>query len=165
MRQLEQFTHEVMELGLRYEYERGPAQVHSLEDAQRGGLNCVALVHLWIALQGVVLSPSLQCTELYFDQSLTKVERSQARPGDLAWLGRQSNTNPRTFMPVYSAGRLLNWHEFPINHVGIIVSDPQQHLRVMHVSQTAGTVVVSSLAELAKTPRYAVLHEVTRLKP
>jgi cell wall-associated NlpC family hydrolase len=162
---MQQFAQEVVRLGLRYEYEQGPNHVRTLDDAVAGGINCVSLAHLCIARQtGVFLSPRLKCTELYFDNQFQHLDSAQALPGDLAWLGRRSNSQPADFVPRYQGDTLLNWSDFAVNHVGIVVSNPSQPLQIMHASQYAGTVIISSLAELAANPRYAVLYGLSRLK-
>ena len=162
---MEKLVEQVLGYNLAYDFERGPREVRSFDDARRGGLNCVALAHLVVADQfGVVLPDYLQCTELFFDRTYTKpVRKTDVRPGDLAWLGRSSATSPHTFMPVYHGGRLLNWDAFPINHVGIVVSDADEPMRILNASQYDESVVVSSLEDLQKRPRYSHLHGLSRV--
>lgn len=153
----------------RYEFWQGPAEVRSITDAQRYGLNCIALAHLAInRLFDVELPPELHCAELYADtQYFTRVDDLAAtRRGDLLWFGiADPAIEPEAFVPAYQDGMLVNWRDFPVKHVAIHTGeqDEQNDPLLLHASPHAKTNVVWPLRQFAEHPRYRVYYGASRL--
>jgi hypothetical protein len=153
----------------RYDFNRGPAEVRSIEDARIGGLNCISLAHLALRdLFGVDLPPELHCAELYRDtehfESVPDIEEVQR--GDLVWFGIAGATlQPDEFRPIYEDGILINWRSFPVKHVSVFtgVRDDQEDPLLLHTTHLTGTNVVWPLRRFSKYRRYQKMFGITRL--
>lgn len=154
----------------RYDFWQGPAEVRSITDAQRSGLNCIALAHLAInKLFEVELPPELHCAELYTDtQYFTRVDDlAEARRGDLLWFGVANPViEPAAFVPLYRDGMLVNWRDFPVKHVAVHTGkrDEQDEPLLLHASQEDSTNVIWPLPEFAKrNKRWEKFYGISRL--
>ena len=153
-----------------YNFWLRPGDVPDMAVAERKGLNCVVLAHLVMKdLFGYTLPSDLRCTEMFLDsQHLTRsahLDLSKLQQGDLLWFGvGRPDYVVDAFAPRYDeTGHLLNWREFPINHVGIhtgefINNDPL----VLHSAAGENT-TIWPLSSFAEIPRYQKLWGVSRL--
>lgn len=153
-----------------YEFWRGPAEVRSIADAKRHGLNCIALAHLAInKLFEVELPPELHCAELYTDkQYFTRVDNlADARHGDLVWFGiADPPIEPEAFVPLYQNGMLVNWRNFPVKHVAIHTGkhDKQGEPLLLHASQKDNTNVIWPFSQFAeRNRRWQKFYGISRL--
>jgi hypothetical protein len=154
----------------RYAHSQGPPRVRSRRDAVRGGVNCVALAHLVIRdLFGVELAPGLQSFELFSDRAdfepVPAWSRLQA--GDLLWFGTDDPSVPLTaFTPRYLAGDLVNFRDFPVNHVAICTGtqDATGDDLLLHASSADGTNSLWPTRKFLDYPRYQRLYKITRLR-
>lgn len=153
----------------RYDFDQGPKQVRSREDALRGGNNCVALAHLALGdIFGRELDPSKHCYEMFSDreQFATVTAVGDMRLGDLAWFGVSRPPVPiEKFEPEYDGtGYLLNWQDFAVNHVAIYTGLMQDGEPLfLHASPTDGTNVIWPLSRFAEHSRYEQIHRISRL--
>lgn len=154
---------------LRYVFSQGPARVRSWDDARRDGLNCVALAHLVIRdLFGCPLPAGSQALELFHDlDHFEPVPPAGAlRPGDLVWLGTARPRVPLDeFVPRYQDGELLNFADFPVNHVAVCTGEhaAQDHL-MLHASPLEGTTALWPLRRFQDHDRYRVIYGIRRLR-
>lgn len=151
-----------------YDFTKGPTVVTSPEAARRLGINCVSLAHLALRdLFGYTLPPELLCTEMYFD---TEHLRSVPRPadlqtGDIIWLGTESAMKPGDFQPIYEGRELVNWHDFPINHMAIVTGARNKrgdHL-LLDASERNGTPKITPMRSFANYWRHGTVHGASRL--
>jgi hypothetical protein len=155
----------------RYVHSQGPPRVRSRADAARSGVNCVALAHLVIRdLFGFELPPALQSFELFND--LTDFEPVPATygllPGDLVWFGTDHpSVALRDFTPRYLAGELVNFDDFPVNHVAICTGsqDDTGDYLLLHASHRDGTNSVWPMRRFRDYDRYRRVYAITRLCP
>ena len=116
-----------------YNFWRGPTEVRTREDAERG-INCVTLAHMALARLGVRLPSELHANEMFLDTRCSTRYMLSApddlrlwRPGDVVFFGLdQSNHAAERFVPQYSQdGRhdLMNWVKSPIRHVAVVVDE------------------------------------------
>ena len=113
-----------LEPGYRYDFNQGPKEVRSPEDALRSGINCVSLAHLAIKdLFDYELPSELHCAEMYRDtEHFVAVDADEPLlQGDLFWFGiKNPKIQAEEFKPVYDhSGNLINWFENPIKHVAM----------------------------------------------
>ena len=145
--------------------------MRSRADAARGGVNCVALAHLVIRdLFGAQLPPELQSFELFND--LADFEAVPAgyglEAGDLVWFGRdQPGVALRAFTPRYVAGELVNFDDFPVNHVAICTGsrDDAGDYLLLHASSREGTNSAWPMRRFLGYDRYRRVYATTRLRP
>jgi hypothetical protein len=153
----------------RYVLKQIPDKVRSRDDALACGLNCIALAHLVVAdLFGYRLPDDLQCVELAFDDhEFEEVDSiDELMPGDLIWFGTNGPTvGLKDFVPRYAGGDLLNFDEFPINHVGIATGDWEDgDALVLHASPVDGTNAIWPLRRFSEYQRYGTIYKITRLR-
>jgi len=153
----------------KYDFEQGPKQVRSREDAIRYGNNCISLAHLAIGdIFGRELDPGKHCYEMFTDDqqfAAVKAVRDM-RLGDLAWFGFSRPPVPLDkFVPQYDdTGYLLNWRDFAVNHVAIYTGLMQNgEPLLLHASPTDGTNVLWPLGKFAEHSRYEQIYRVSRL--
>jgi len=152
----------------RYAFLSGPDVVRSIEHALEHGNNCVALVHLAIKEYfGYDLPSDLHCAELYQDsRHFEKLDDlAELEFGDLVWFGvKNPSISPAEFVPVYEDGRLVNWREFPIKHVGINVSQGSEgEPEILHATFVEGTNTVWPLSKFGHYPKYSQTYGASRL--
>ena len=155
----------------RYVRSQGPLRVRSRADAARGGVNCVALAHLVIRdLFGVDLPPQLQSFELFND--LADFEPVPAgyelEAGDLVWFGTDQPGVPlRDFTPRYAAGELVNFDDFPVNHVGICTDsrDDTGDYLLLHASCRDGMNSAWPMRRFGEYDRYRRVYAISLLRP
>ncbi|MBL7500904.1 hypothetical protein I6A84_13720 [Frankia sp. CNm7] len=155
--------------GFRYVFSQGPARVRCRQDALRDGLNCVALAHLAIRdLFGYALPASFQSVELFGDARHFEPvpELADLRAGDLVWLGVAEPRVPLDeFVPRYQGDELLNFRDFPVNHVAVHTGTRAagDHL-MLHASPVDGTNALWPLHRFRDYPRYRQIYAVRRLR-
>jgi len=155
--------------GFRYVRAQGPARVRSREDALRDGLNCVALAHLVTRdLFGYTLPASYQSLELIRDREHFEpvAGPGQMQAGDLVWLGVDHPlVGLADFIPRYSGDELLNFDEFPVNHVamGTGMRENGDHL-LLHASTVDGTNALWPLRQFGQHARYSRIYSIQRLR-
>jgi hypothetical protein len=153
----------------RYVRSQNPARARSREDALREGLNCVALAHLVTRdLFGYTLPAWYQSLELVRDLAHFEAVPDQAsmQAGDLVWLGTdQPLVNLDEFVPRYRGDELLNFGDFPVNHVAICTGARagDDHL-LLHASTVDGTNAVWPLSRFDDYDRYRRMHAIRRLR-
>lgn len=146
---------------LRYAYDRGPQQVQTFEDALHGGLSCAALVKLALRELGIETEPTEDAYEMWWDVNsrFVRLDGVQPRTGDLAWFGRTCQPEEfANFKPEFEAADLLNWSEFPVQHVGIHFDSE----RVLHISDRTGSPALWTPNDFAQDPRYSATHGLSR---
>jgi hypothetical protein len=153
----------------RYVLKQIPVKVRSRDDALSSGLNCIALAHLVIAdVFGYRLPAELQCVELALDEiDFEEVSSTdELLPGDLIWFGTNAPVVDLTdFVPRYANGDLLNFDEFPINHVGIATGEQEEgDPLVLHASPVDGTNAIWPLGRFSEYPRYGTIYKISRLR-
>jgi hypothetical protein len=153
----------------RYVFSQGPARVRHRVDAQRDGLNCVTLAHLVIRdLFGYVLPAEFQSLELFYD--LDRFEPvpalTELRAGDLVWLGTdQPRVCLEEFVPRFEDGELLNFGDFPVNHVAVCTGvRAAGHDLLLHASPVEGTTALWPLHRFRGHARYRVIYAIRRLR-
>jgi hypothetical protein len=155
----------------RYVRSQGPPRVRSRLDAIRGGVNCVALAHLVIRdLFGFELAPGLQSFELFNDVAHFEAVSVLCglQPGDLVWFGTDDpGVSVRDFAPRYRAGELVNFDDFPVNHVAICTGsqDGTGDYLLLHASPKEGTNAVWPMRKFNAYDRYRRVYAITRLRP
>ena len=155
--------------GFRYVWTQGPARVRSREDALRDGLNCVALAHLVTRdLFGYTLPASYQSLELVRDREHFEpvAGPGRMRAGDLVWLGvDRPPVRLEDFIPQYRGDELLNFTEFPVNHVAICTGmrEDDDHV-LLHASKADGTNALWPLREFGQHDRYSRIYSIQRLR-
>ncbi|ONH22268.1 hypothetical protein [Pseudofrankia asymbiotica] len=154
----------------RYVFSQGPARVRHREDARRDGLNCVALAHLVIRdLFGHALPAEFQSLELFYD--LDHFEPvpalTELRAGDLVWLGTAApRVRLEEFVPRYQDGELLNFSDFPVNHVAVCTGvRAAGHDLLLHASPVEGATALWPLHRFRGHARYRVIYAIRRLRP
>lgn len=158
-----------MDDAFRYDFDQGPKQVRSREDAIRYGINCVGLAHLALLdIFGRELDPSRHCYEMFTDneQFATVESAAEMRIGDLAWVGVSRPPVPLDkFVPEYDdTGYLLNWRDFAVNHVAIYTGQTQDGEPLMlHASPMDGTNAIWPLSRFAEYQRYEKIYRISRL--
>jgi hypothetical protein len=146
-----------------------PALVRSREDALREGLNCVALAHLVTRdLFGYTLPAWYQSLELVRDLAHFEAVADQDRmqPGDLVWLGADGPAaRLDEFVPRYLGDELLNFGDFPVNHVAICtgIRDHGDHV-LLHASTVDGTNALWPLRRFDDYDRYRRIYAIRRLR-
>jgi hypothetical protein len=153
----------------RYVRSQAPAQVRSRDDALREGLNCVALAHLVTRdLFGYTLPAWYQSLELVRDlahfEPVPDQDRMQA--GDLVWLGvDRPAVSLDEFVPRYRGDELLNFDDFPVNHVAICTGtqDAGDHV-LLHASTVDGTNALWPLRRFDDYDRYRRIYAIRRLR-
>lgn len=153
----------------RYVNSQNPARVRSREDALRDGLNCVALAHLVIRdLFGYALPPGFQSLELFSDlahfEPVAAVEGMEA--GDLVWFGVACPAvRLEDFAPRFRDGELLNFGDFPVNHVAVCTGDRDNgDPLLLHASYMDGTNAVWALSKFRAYERYGKIYAIRRLR-
>lgn len=155
--------------GFRYVRAQVPARVRSREDALRDGLNCVALAHLVTRdLFGYALPASCQSVELVRDLEHFELVACQDRmqAGDLVWLGvDRPRVALKDFVPQYCGDELLNFNDFPVNHVAICTGIRENGDDVLlHASTVDGTNALWPLREFGRHDRYSRIYSIQRLR-
>ena len=87
-----------------YNFESGPREVRSIDDAKKYGNNCVALAHLVFAhMHGITLPPDMHCYEWYANTELfPSVSLQDMQPGALVWFApHRPPHETRHFVPQY----------------------------------------------------------------
>ncbi|MGH3294716.1 MAG: hypothetical protein ACRDP7_23245 [Trebonia sp.] len=153
----------------RYVRSQVPALVRSREDAIRAGLNCVALAHLVTRdLFGYTLPAWYQSLELVRDlahfEPVHHPDRMQA--GDLVWLGADRPlVSLEEFVPRYRGVELLNFSDFPVNHVAICTGTRADGDHVLlHASTVDGTNALWPLRRFDDYDRYRRIYAIRRLR-
>jgi hypothetical protein len=147
-----------------------PERVRSRDDALGAGLNCIALAHLVTReLFQYSLPSHMQATELSSDVVHFGLVESTADmiTGDLLWFGTDKPViHLDDFIPRFAAdGELLNFDEFPINHVGIYTGERQgAEYLILHASPVDGTNAVWPLSRFADYRRYGTIYKIMRLR-
>lgn len=153
----------------RYVWSQAPARVRSREDALREGLNCVALAHLVTRdLFGYTLPAWYQSLELVRDLAHFEAvpDRHSMRAGDLVWLGTdRPPVSLDEFVPQYRGDELLNFRDFPVNHVAICTGarDDGDHV-LLHASIVDGTNALWPLRRFDDYDRYRRIYGIRRLR-
>lgn len=153
-----------------YKFSHGPDLVRSRDDA-RNGLNCIALAHMVLKdMFGKDLPGYMKCYETFTnDQQFENVARIEdAQAGDLVWFGV---ANPKIsldqFVPEYKGDVLVNWADFPIEHVGVFTgefNEDGQHL-ILHASKYERTKPAKwTIAQFKEKPEYSEIYGIQRLK-
>lgn len=156
--------------GFRYDFTKGPDVVRSREDALRNGINCVSLAHLVLRdMFDYELPAELFCTEMYFDrQHFTSADSdTNLQLGDLVWLGTSKPTvRVEAFVPRYAGKELVNWSDFPVNHVAIATGEtnPNGDALLLHSTHITGTNVIWSSQAFQTHPGHEQVYGITRLK-
>jgi hypothetical protein len=153
----------------RYVRSQVPALARSREDALREGLNCVALAHLVTRdLFGYTLPAWYQSLELVRDlahfEPVPDQDRMQA--GDLVWLGvDRPVVGLDEFVSRYRGDELLNFGDFPVNHVAICTGtrDDGDHV-LLHASTVDGTNALWPLRRFDDYDRYRRIYAIRRLR-
>jgi hypothetical protein len=169
--EMHELTEAYLDPAFRYVFSQGPDRVATRAEALAGGLNCIALAHLVLRdLFGVTLPGSLRSVELSSDLIHFEPVASTAEmePGDLVWFGP---SNPATeldaFVPRYDDnGELLNFDEFPINHVAVYIEGRGVNNELMlHASPVDSTNALWALSRFAAYERYDTIYAIMRLRP
>lgn len=152
-----------------YVFSQNPARVRSKSDAIAAGLNCIALAHLVIAdLFGFQLPAELQSLELSSDDAHFESLGwpTDLASGDLIWLGtNQPLIDLAEFTPRYDGNNLLNFNEFPINHVAIATGERREgDALLLHASPIDGTNALWPLHRFIEHERYGRIYKVMRLR-
>jgi hypothetical protein len=155
--------------GFRYVFAQGPDRVRTRADALANGLNCVALAHLALRdLFGVTLPARLRSVELSSDLRYFHYVPlgNPLELGDLVWFGpAAAPMSLADFIARYdSGGELLNFSEFPINHVAVYLDYENGHRRVLHASPADGTNAIWPLRRFGDYDRYNAIKAVQRLR-
>jgi hypothetical protein len=155
--------------GFRYVLTQVPARVRSREDALRDGLNCVALAHLVTRdLFGYTLPASYQSVELVRDLEHFEPVAGPGwmQEGDLVWLGvDRPLVALEDFIPRYCGDELLNFNEFPVNHVAICTGMRENGDHVLlHASTVDRTNALWPLREFDHHDRYSRIYSIQRLR-
>jgi hypothetical protein len=155
--------------GFRYVRTQVPARVRTREDALRDGLNCVALAHLVTReLFGYALPASYQSLELVRDLEHFEPVRGpdMMQAGDLVWLGvGRPLVRLEDFIPEYCGDELLNFNDFPVNHVAICTGIRKNGDHVLlHASTVDGTNALWPLPEFDHYDRYSRIYAIRRLR-
>jgi hypothetical protein len=151
-----------------YDFWLRPADVPSLDEAKRRGMNCVVLAHLVMQdLFDYTLPSDLRCTEMFLDTThfvRTAYHPADLAEGDLLWFGKPAPVSAvEEFTPQYDeSGHLQNWRDFPVNHVGIYVGQAAGEPQVLHSVARENT-TVWPLSKFAEIPRYSVVWGSSRL--
>jgi hypothetical protein len=154
----------------RYVRSQIPARARSREDALREGLNCVALAHLVTRdLFGYTLPAWYQSLELVRDLAHFEAvpDQDSMQAGDLVWLGTdQPLVSLDEFVPRYRGDELLNFSDFPVNHVAICTGARADgdHL-LLHASTVDGTNALWPLRRFDNYARYRRMYAIRRLRP
>lgn len=152
-----------------YRFSHGPQVVATEQAARAAGINCVSLAHLALRdLYGQRLPSDLLCTEMWFDREYFRPLEDGEQPqlGDLNWFGvRKPKVVPTDFVPSYEGSELVNWRDFPINHVAIHLgeTDDQGDPLLLHASQETGTTSVWPSRQFGEYRRYARSYGASRL--
>jgi hypothetical protein len=153
----------------RYVRSQVPARARSREDALREGLNCVALAHLVTRdLFGYTLPAWYQSLELVRDLAHFEAvpDQDSMRAGDLVWLGTDRPlVNLDEFVPRYRGDELLNFRDFPVNHVAICTGARagDDHV-LLHASTVDGTNALWPLRKFDNYARYRRMYAIRRLR-
>jgi hypothetical protein len=153
----------------RYVRSQVPARARSREDALREGLNCVALAHLVTRdLFGYTLPAWYQSLELVRDLAHFEAVPDQdcMQAGDLVWLGTDRPlVSLDEFVPRYRGDELLNFRDFPVNHVAICTGAraDDDHL-LLHASTVDGTNALWPLRKFGKYDTYRRMYAIRRLR-
>ncbi len=153
----------------KYEFTQGPDNAHTFELAVVDGINCISLAHFMLKeLFGVTLPTNFKSLELYKDteyfDDVSDVESMKL--GDLVWFGLSDPPiKLDEFEPDYKDGELLNWHDFPVRHVGIYTGDKTSDFEILHATPVDNTVTVWPLQKFQDYEKYKQIYGVRRLKP
>jgi hypothetical protein len=153
----------------RYVRSQVPALVRSREDALREGLNCVALAHLVTRdLFGYTLPAWYQSLELVRDLAHFEPvpDRDRMQAGDLVWLGADRPlVSLDEFVSRYRGDELLNFGDFPVNHVAICTGTHRggDHV-LLHASTVDGTNALWPLRKFDNYERYRRIYAIRRLR-
>jgi len=152
-----------------YKFTQGPDVVRSRKDALRDGLNCVSLAHLVLREMFDYQLPSdLFCTEMFYDREhFADVDSTaSARPGDLIWLGTDMPAvGIDDFVPEYNGKELVNWSQFPVNHVAIATGkSADDDPLLLHSTHITGTNVIWPLGAFKAHKGHERVYGITRLK-
>lgn len=157
-----------------YNWERGPKQVRSAEDA-REGLNCVALAHLALKdLANIQLPSALHCFEMFRDmRSVGDFFRPVAGgvqnmiEGDIVWLGHQASDRiVEGFTPDYDNQlHLRNNRAFPLRHLALYTGEMDTetgHPLMFHTSRETG-IEIAPLPAIMEWEPHEQIHGIGRL--
>lgn len=162
------FFEQYLDPALKYDFTKGPEVVGDLEQARKMGMNCISLAHIVLKdLFDVALRPEQHCYEMYADSiHFESVEKPSAmQVGDLVWFGYpRPRVSPATYKPVYDTlGRLENWRDNPIKHVGIYtgkIIDGDYGL--LHATHYTGGNVIWPLKKFKQFRRYNRTYRISR---
>lgn len=151
-----------------YRFSQNPNSVRSRQDAIQYGINCVSLAHLALKdLFDYQLPPELDCFELYTDKEHLQpvANLAEMQTGDFVWFGWPNpKTKPEDFIPIYRDGQLLNWTDFPVNHVAIFSGDVMEDYMLLHANHIDCTNAIWPLARFSQYERYRKLYGINRLR-
>lgn len=147
-----------------YNFESGPGEVRSIEDAKKYGNNCVALAHLVFAhMHGVTLPPELHCYEWYADTELfPTVPLQDIQPGALVWFAPYRPPHAtQHFVPQYKNNFLQNYRQGPARHMATYIgSDASGEPQLLHTSRLTGTNAIWLPQQFSEQRRYARISRV-----
>lgn len=159
------------QFGLRYNFDAGPDQIQSVDDARTHGLNCGALAHLLtFELFGRRLPWQLMCLELfhdteYFDHPIPFID---LEVGDVLFFGKDGIQEPlKTFVPDPAVGgSFRNWVDHPMLHLGICTQNCgyYEDCQVIHATPMTNGVIIWPMRRFQLTKSYRILYGVRRLK-
>lgn len=154
-----------------YKFTNWPEIIHTQEQALKGGLNCITLVHiLYVDLFEITLPEKFRSIELfqntsYFDNISDTGELKQ---GDLFFFGKASEALVlKNFMTQYDKmNNLLNLSELPHIHLGVFTGEYTKNNNplIIHANAIDKKVSIWPLNKFRNYEKYSSILLAKRLK-
>lgn len=166
---MNQVVKRYLKANLYYNFTAGPNTIHTINQAQIIGINCVSLFHLFIHdAFGYELPHSLRSYEMTQDKKYFNTINSpdNMQFGDVVAFGlREPRVQLDKFVPQYKGGELVNWSDYPIKHFAVYMGTAKdKDYLMLHASTRNGTVSVEPLKMFAQHEKYKRIYYIRRLK-